>query len=50
MDGSWHRAGRLKTGAENVHGMSVGTAQLKGRIGLGTNDLEFAIMSIAKGS
>lgn len=50
MGGSWHRVGRLKTGAENVHGMGVGTACVNGKTGLGINDLEFVIMSIANGS
>lgn len=50
MGGSWHRIGRPKTGAENVHGRGVGTACVKGKTGLGINDLEFVIMSIAKES
>lgn len=50
MGGSWQGVGTPNTRAENVRGMSVGRARVKGKTGLGLNDLESIIMSKAKGS
>lgn len=45
-----HSVGRPKTAAENVRGLNVGKGGMKGRSGLGVNDLGFVINVQSRGN